>query len=339
MGAPERVELGVYLRNADGIDFRSNSYSLSFTLWLKWKGDLDPCARLTFVNQIDQWAMTVTPVFDEPRTLADGSRYQRLNVEGRFFHKFWLGTFPLDWQKLTIEVEDAAHPVSELEYVADASSKVRDGLTVPGWEIADVNSEVRVVDPGTTLGEHKQAFSHYTFSMKLQRMPSFFWLKMVPPILLTVISCFFVVRLAARSIDVRAGTIVVALLTAVLLQQQFEAMLPGVGLQFLLDHIFNLSYVVMVGLLIESIIVARLWDRAVRLDEAHLETLRRKHDAALAARPNEAVDGMDYAASALPGEDLRRRIDLCDRVSFIAAPSLYLLGCVLVVWLVRGSLA
>ncbi|MCC6809764.1 MAG: hypothetical protein IT381_20210 [Deltaproteobacteria bacterium] len=342
--APQEVRVGVYLKNVDGLDFRNNSYSLSFDLWLRWKGEIDPTKTLLLANAIDNWAMTMVPAYEQPKTLDDGSRYQRFTVEGRFYHKFWLGTFPLDWQKVVVEIEDTAHPPSALVYVADPAAATRADLTLPGWDIVEKYNVAAIMQldttrgEGTVPGETRASVSRYRYGLKIMRSPSYFWFKVLPPILMVIVSCFFVIRLQARSVDVRAGTIVVALLTEVFLQQQFEAPLPGVGLQFLLDHVFNLSYFVMVALLVESIIVARLWDRALRLDEQHLLTVQRRHDAALAAAPNAAVQGVDYASSALPGDALRRLIDRCDRLCFIGAPVLYVFGCVLIVWLTRGQL-
>src|SRR5688572_11231820 len=105
--AAQEVRVGVFLRNVESIDVENNSYYLHFLIWMKWKGPIDPTKTFRFTNLIDTWALTQTPVYETPITLEDGSSYQRFSVEGRFFHKFWLGAFPLDWQKVTLEVEDS----------------------------------------------------------------------------------------------------------------------------------------------------------------------------------------------------------------------------------------
>lgn len=323
LSAPQRVEVGVFLRNVDGLDFRNNSYTLSLTLWMKWKGEIDPTKSFLLVNAIEMWGLQITPAFTEPRTLDDGSKFQRFHVEGRFFHKFWLGNFPLDWQKVTLEVEDSQHPASELEYVADASSHTKDDLVVPGWEISETYNVAQPQE--LALGEPRTAYPHYRYGVKLQRAPTFFWLKILPPILIMIVCCVFVMRLRAQWVDARTGTIVVALLTQVFLQQQFITLLPGVGMQMLLDQIFNLSYVTMAGLLIESIIVSRWWDIALRLDEQHVQAVRAQVDR-----------GDDYAAVALPGDRIRLKIDRLDRACFIGAPAGYTIALILTVWLMRG---
>lgn len=328
LAAPERVDVGVYLRNVDGLDFRNNSYTLSFTLWMRWKGEIDPTKSFQLTNGIEMWGLQMTPVFAEPRVLEDGVRYQRFNVEGRFFHKFWLGNFPLDWQKVVLEVEDAAHPASELVYVADPASHTLTDLQLPGWDIDETYNVVTEVDHALGDGGPKGAgrFSHYRYGHRIMRTPSYFWLKVMPPILILLVSCFFVLRLRAQWVDARTGTIVIALLTQVFLQQQFILLLPGVGMQMLLDQIFNLSYLIMAGLLVESIIVARWWDIAMKLDEQHVQAVRAQVDR-----------GDDYAAVALPGDVIRARIDRLDRLCFFGAPAAYLVAAVLVVWLMRGA--
>jgi hypothetical protein len=325
--APERVEIGVFLRNADGLDFRNNSYTLSLTLWMRWSGAIDPTKSFQLTNGIEMWGLQVTPAFPEPRVLDGGARYQRFNIEGRFFHKFWLGNFPLDWQKLVVEVEDAVHPASELVYVADeVGSRTIDGLVIPGWDIAETYNVAEVIDHGTAFGDKEASYSHYRYGLKIMRTPSYFWLKVMPPILILLVSCFFVLRLRAQWVDARTGTIVIALLTQVFLQQQFIMLLPGVGMQMLLDQIFNLSYATMALLLIESIVVARWWDIAARLDEQHVHAVRLQPDR-----------GDEYAEVALPGEKIRQRIERLDRLCFFGAPLAYVLLSLIVVWIMRGG--
>ena len=127
---PEHVTVGAYLRNVEAIDLEQNAYHLNVVLWFKWKGERDPTKSVRFVNLLEAWALTQVPVFEEPLTLPDGSRYQRLNVEGRFFHKFWLGTFPLDWQKVLLELEDSQRTEAQLVFDLDpASGLVRQALS------------------------------------------------------------------------------------------------------------------------------------------------------------------------------------------------------------------
>lgn len=326
LAAPQPVTVGVYLRNVDALDFRTNSYSLDFDLWMKWRGELDPTQSLRLTNVIDKWGLTITPAYPEPRALDDGSKYQRFHVEGRFYHGFWLGNFPLDWQKITLELEDATHDASALIYVPDeAESHVRESLTLAGWNVVESFNEANVIDHGTSFGlpasrPRHDAVPRYRFGLRIERPTSYFWLKVMWPMVVVLLSCFFVTRLHAWAIDARSSTIVVAILTEVFLQLQLESPLPNIGMLVLLDHLFNWSYCVMAVLLIQSILMAREWEHAERVDE----------QATLASTgPQHA-----YAAVAQPGDPMRERIDRIDTYFFWGAPLVYVLGCAaIILWL------
>ena len=73
--APEHVSVGVQLRNVEAIDLQENAYHANFVLWVTWSGERDATKTLRFTNLLGAWAMTLSPVFDEPLTLADGRHY------------------------------------------------------------------------------------------------------------------------------------------------------------------------------------------------------------------------------------------------------------------------
>lgn len=288
---PQRVHIGVYLKNVESIDLTSDSYSLAFTYWLRWKGDNDPSESIRLVNLLDEWGLSKTAVHDKPITLADGSKYQRFEVEGKFYHKFWIGTFPLDWQKVTLEIEDTTHGIDELVLVPDVdSSGVDPDLAIPGWDIKEVYNREKTVTYDTNFGTGEDATSlqrsRYRYGLKIQRPAGFFVLKVVPPILITLACCLLVFFVSAAYVDVRFGTPVGALLTEVFLQLSVTGGLPNVGIMLLIDHIFNLSYFVIMLILVATVITTRKNDEAEELeaeikeadDEDDKAALQKKYD-------------------------------------------------------------
>jgi hypothetical protein len=320
LAEPEQVTIGATLRNVEAINLEESAYHLSVVVWLKWRGERDPTKTLRFVNLLEAWALTQVPVYEEPLTLPDGTRYQRLLVEGRFFHKFWLGTFPLDWQKVMLEVEDAQRSSAEQVFVVDLASTVGDGLVVPGWVVREpVIEERRVLEQGGFgLGapfEH----SRFRFGVVLQRPLRVLFTTMMPPLILVLLCCWLVFFLRPVHVEARVGTVITALLTIVFLQLAFTDDLPYLGSTVLLDQLFNFSYVIITAILLECVVVTRAFDKAQGL-EAGLAALEP------AAR---------VQAEAELGT-LRRRVELLDSRSRRWFPVAYLAGCALIILLARG---
>jgi len=319
---PQKVEIGVYLDNVEDIDLASNTYYLSFHYWLKWRGSIDPTKTLRFSNLLDEWGLTQTAAFPDPKILEDGSKYQRFTVEGKFFHKFWLGTFPLDWQKVTIEVQDRKYSDKELVYIPDLkSSAVHKGLAIPGWNIIGSENKVRVTEFGSNFGEGTapQQFSNYRFGIKIERPVAFFLLKVFPPIAITLLCCVLVFFLDPSYVDARVGTAIAVLLTEVFLQLSFTGNLPSLGIMMLIDHIFNISYFLIFLALMACIYTTKLFDIAEAADEDIKE-----------------LEGEEKAKAEVANEALRERIRKIDLSAAVGLSLLMLVSSLIVTLWCRG---
>lgn len=92
---------------------------------------------MEFVNAVQEWDFLKEKLYDEPKVLEDGTFYQIMRVEGRFFQSFSMENFPLDQQKLSILVEDATNQAEAVSYVLDdKDSGLSDLLDTPGWTIS-----------------------------------------------------------------------------------------------------------------------------------------------------------------------------------------------------------
>src|SRR3954452_10520368 len=89
-GAPQTVQVGLYLQNIPEIDIKTNSFAAEFYLWFVWKGDIDPTLSYELVNAVNASELSRTPVFVDaegnsvPDTLPDGRKIQQFHVYGRF---------------------------------------------------------------------------------------------------------------------------------------------------------------------------------------------------------------------------------------------------------------
>jgi len=321
---PEEIIVGTYLKNVESIDLQNNNYYLNFVLWFKWKGKIDPTKSFVFQNLIDEWGLTFEKRFKEPVKLADGSLYQRYRCEGRFFHKFWLGTFPLDWQKVTFELYDPKHPSSELIYVPDKkASFVNPDLALPGWRIKKTyNQEKKITfksDFGMNKGPKGQTFSRYRFGLKIQRPSGFYFFKVIPPLFITLACCLLIFFLNVAYVDARVSTAIGALLTEVFLQLSFTANLPNVGIMMLIDHIFNFSYAIIFAILAVVIWTTSILDKQEDLED-ELEDLT--------GEEKEKAEAMI--------EVYEERIENLDKKAVLGLAGFFVVGVFVITWLVRG---
>ena len=132
--APVPVEIGIYLLDVYDLDLKNSSYVADFYIWLRWKGELDPRKFELMNGELD--------VKENPDEQKIGDiNYVSYRVRGKFRAPFDFREFPLDEQKLTIEIEDASNDAAMLEYVADlANMSAAPQVNLSGWELAGTPS-------------------------------------------------------------------------------------------------------------------------------------------------------------------------------------------------------
>lgn len=248
----QQVYTGVYLMNIYDLNVNAHSFYADFYLWFKWKGDKDP-TKIEFVNSVEKWAMTQTVFYDTAQILPDGYHYNGMRVEGRFYHPFELGRFPLDSHTLSIELEHTDYPQETLTYIADTNKKrIREGLKLPGWNIESVQLNSNQNLYSTTFGnpgESFKRFSNFTLELTLQRPYNYFLLKLMIPLSVVVIACIGSLWIVPVYLDARISLPIAGLLTAVFLQQSYGDALPDVGYMVLMDKIYLLTYIVIAAIL------------------------------------------------------------------------------------------
>jgi len=159
----QQVVVGVYPTTVYELNVETSTYYALAYVWLRWKGDIDPTATLEFTNQADtQGRLTKTNLLEKPATLRNGSHYQIMTVQGRFFQPFSLLDFPLDRQTLSISVEDSTHGHNQLVYIPnDQDSGFGAMLKIPGWQILGWRMEKTLQDYASRFGDwEKSAAPH-----------------------------------------------------------------------------------------------------------------------------------------------------------------------------------
>ena len=285
---PRPVYVGIYPFHVPVIDLATNAYLVDFYMWFRWHGnDIDPSTTFEFMNLYEGWDMLRAPVYVDdagaarPDPVGDGWMYQVFRIQARFTHPFDVHKYPFDDQQLIIEFEDTDATSDDMVYVADRDAALVDrGLEIPGWRIAGVRTQVTANLYPTNFGDTRRPvgldrYSHFRYEIRLERPVLGYLVTTVLPVAIVMLITLMIFLINNRYFEGRLGLGITSLISAVALQLTAAGDLPKTGYLVLLDHIYNLSYLVIFLSLLESVFAVRLHDAgkeaaAKRLDRAAL---------------------------------------------------------------------
>ncbi len=267
---PQTVTVGVYLDHVPELDIKDNSYIADFYIWFLWKGDIDPTQSVEFPNVLDPQSLSKVPVYTDnggnpkPEVLEDGRSYQSYHVQGRFWHPFPIGDYPFDEQDIALVIEDVKHSSSDLVYQVDRDgSRMRPGLSIPGWNLGSIGATVTTASFPTNFGDPrvspgKDMYSHLEFRVHVARPIVGLMLKTMVPISIIILITFGAFFCKPEDIDARLCLTITALISAVALQYTTSTELPPTGYLLLIDKVYLLSYAVILLTTFSCIFTNRL---------------------------------------------------------------------------------
>lgn len=269
MEDPQPVSTGIYLMNLYDLDIDAHSFYADFYLWFRWRGERDPM-QIEFVNAVEKWGFTREDFHEEPRVLEDGSYYNGMRIEGRFFHPFQLSKFPLDRHDLQIWIENIVYPVDSLVYLPDTVPElIRSDLDIPGWRQRDASLITRTNRYGTDFGERgveASDFSDLGFQMEIQRPLAYFFLKLLLPLLIVMLAGLGALIIHPSYLEARVSLPVGALLSCVFLQQAYDSALPDIGYMVLMDQIYLIAYALIALIILRVVLTGNRSAEATSLD-------------------------------------------------------------------------
>lgn len=242
----EEVKVGIYLNDVQAIDLKLHNYLVDFYIWYRWKNEeLDPATTMEFVNHSESWSTMLTPTYEKPEKLDDGTFYQVIHVQGKMGKKMDLHDYPFDKQIIRIVVEDKASDVSAMRYVVDKVS-VNSDLKLPGFLYSPPSLVTADYTHQTTFGDPRSisasTYSRITLDLPIERPPVNAFMKNILPILLAVICCSLAFLLHPTLVDSRFQIAVVSLLSIVALQMTSSQDLPTIEYMTLLDNLYVIGY-------------------------------------------------------------------------------------------------
>lgn len=280
--APEVVTVGLYLQDIHEIDIKSNSFTAELYLWFRWTGDIDPTQSFQITNAVNLSDLSHTPIYVDangaakPDLQPDGAHLQTFHVYGRFGHPFPLAKYPFDAHDIVISLEDVKHPSTELVHHIDTKgTMIRPDLTIPGWNLGDVQVQVGQTRYPTAFGDlhftGDESYSRVDFVVHVERPVIGIVTKTMIPIAIILLITFGAFFCLPEDLDARLCLTITALISAVALQITAATELPPTGTLLVLDKIYILSYAAILAVTFCCIAVKRLHhadehDRARQVD-------------------------------------------------------------------------
>ncbi|MEQ1576837.1 MAG: hypothetical protein ABL894_04220, partial [Hyphomicrobium sp.] len=240
-----------------------NSYAVDLYVWFRWsKGDATPNKTLEFMNRFAPDDHVRDNLYDEPKSMPDGSHYSIIRNQGRFSSKFVLERYPFDQQELRILFEDTVASTADQIYVPDkVSVSINPAVTLPGFKIGKPRLEI--VDNGypTNFGDltssGTETYSRGVVTVPVTRPITALSVKTFVPVFLIILCASLVFFVRPYFVDGRIGLGITALLTLVALQLSGGSSLPEVDYLMLIDKVYLVSYAFIILALVR--VVATSW--------------------------------------------------------------------------------
>jgi hypothetical protein len=156
------VHVGVYLDGIENFSIKDSSWTPTFYIWFRWKGDksLNPGKFFRVVDgKIEK--QDLQDSYSSP----DGTNYEVYKVVARVTKFFNTTRVPLDDHMLNIYIEDSSNDVVKMRYVSDPTSNISSRVKVSGYDITGFSTVVKPHTYKTTYGDPRvQEGKHTTFS-------------------------------------------------------------------------------------------------------------------------------------------------------------------------------
>eukprot|EP01124_Arcella_intermedia_P005646 TRINITY_DN1333_c0_g1_i1.p1 TRINITY_DN1333_c0_g1~~TRINITY_DN1333_c0_g1_i1.p1 ORF type:complete len:380 (-),score=51.27 TRINITY_DN1333_c0_g1_i1:9-1148(-) len=276
---PMVVDIGAHINRFAALDIDAQTIKIDIYVWYSWdlcktiQGEIpSPVSGSTISNLIDRWG---TSTLDDTTTCnaTDLRAYSLVRYETTVHQTMNFARYPLDIQEVLVTFEAEEYEAAEMEFRLDPVG----GFTIseemqhvlPGWTVNSLVTRHSVKSYKTNWGQPNMPevtyYSTLSLGATLSRPVSVFPLKILLPVLIVEIVSFLgFFNEIGMSYDTRMGTASGCLLAAIFLQLSFGDKLPrGIEYLTLMDWMFNISYLYILYVIIETIIVQN-YDRKVK---------------------------------------------------------------------------
>jgi hypothetical protein len=277
---PEQVTVGVYVQNVQAVDLSTNSFSADFYIWLRWRNpDIDVPAGVEVQNVFENWALTKTEVYPEPRKQPDGSLVWLGRYQGNFNSPLSVSDYPFQNQTLRFVFEEAILNVDQLVYVPDKDPiTVNPDITLAGYNFGKPSIAFDSHTYPTSFGDLESTPQDRTYTRVVVEIPvtspvTSGIFKTVLPLLIVLIAAALGVIIPASYVDSKVNVPITALIALVAMQFGVSSALPEVGYLPMIDLIYLLAYTAVTAMLGSAVIGA--WRLKQQGEDAAMSLERR----------------------------------------------------------------
>ena len=260
---PEQVTVGVYVQNVQAVDLSTNSFSADFYIWLRWRNpDIDAPAGIEVQNVFENWALTKTEVYPEPRKQPDGSLVWLGRYQGNFNSPLSVSDYPFQNQTLRFVFEEAILNVEQLVYVPDKDPiVVNPDITLAGYNFGEPRVAFDSHTYPTSFGDVESGPDNRTYTRVVVEIPvtspvTSGIFKTILPLLIVLIAAALGVIIPASYVDSKVNVPITALIALVAMQFGVSSALPEVGYLPMIDLIYLLAYTAVTAMLGSAVIGA-----------------------------------------------------------------------------------
>ncbi|MCE9514431.1 MAG: hypothetical protein K8R24_00545 [Mycobacterium sp.] len=212
--SPDKVTIGFYVNDVQDIDLASNSFTVDFYMWMRWKNpEIQPWLTIETMNSNARENSTSSstggvagkPLYDEPLDMPDGSKYMAMRYQGAFSKEYDLERYPFDTQNLVLTFEDQDLMADELQYVPDATPVAITGnVSIPGYLVGPMSVSVMPNQYPTNFGDltapPNVTYSRVVVTIPMTRDVLPYLVKLMLPIFIVVLitSLIYVIPPSSR---------------------------------------------------------------------------------------------------------------------------------------------
>lgn len=265
--------VGLYLNELREVDSRTQTYRADLYYWLRYtargEGDHDAdMENIEFVN-----GELETDDEQERKRIGD-QIYVIHRARGRFHFLADYRRYPFDVQHFPIEVEHVSVLLNDLEIRPDMHSYRRSGVdmrrvglgenvALPDMVINRVRHQTASHTYHSDFGDptvvtRSSTYSRYRMTVDTQRVSTSFFIKILIPLAIIQILAYLVFFVPADRLDVAVGLTVTSLLASIAFQITLSDSLPDIGYLTTADHIFHLSYFMVMAAMAQTVMTFNL---------------------------------------------------------------------------------
>lgn len=268
----DTVIVGAFVNSIHDFDFSDRSYKIDFWLWLLYENP-----ELEFENSIElkptKEASLDNPIYDE----TGGLQWLSLKALATMSIDWDLRRYPFDSQQLHFYIESADADTSTMVFVPDVeNTKIDPNFVLSEWNITNVSFTSEVSTYATTYGDQEltgeSSYPAVKMTIDLTRKNSWLTLfKLITGVLVAFFISSLVFLIKPSNVDPRFGLCVGGLFAAIGNKYIIEGIVPSTNSVTMLDSVHNLTYVMILVIIIISIISLKLFEKetekSVRLSQ------------------------------------------------------------------------